>query len=65
MKPKMYLPVYHDTRDQRILSWIEGNVATHQLNQSVKFPKGNGNIRSGLLMAVILITFGLLLVGWA
>jgi hypothetical protein len=64
MKPKMILPVYHDTHDELIIEWVKKNLTTHSIAQ------GNGNIRAilkdgvaftGLIVAVGAV--GLLLVG--
>lgn len=32
MTPKLWIPVYHDTRDQRVIEWANKNFGTHDLN---------------------------------
>ena len=36
MTPKMWIPVYHDTHDQRIHDWVQRNLATDSLNREVQ-----------------------------
>ena len=61
MQPKFYVPVYYDTRDQRVIKWAQRNLTTHELNKevrlsdSVSWPKGNGNIRGGVVFMLFII----------
>ena len=34
--PKMMIPVYFDTQDQRIIEWVNKNMTHHNLAKSVK-----------------------------
>lgn len=55
MKPRMTVPVYHDTRDARVIQWVNRNLTTHDLAQAQNMCKieAKGNIRIWLLAALI------------
>ncbi len=75
VKPYIYLPVYHNTEDQRIIKWAEKNMTTHNL--AVKayskgelnmkpvcsdHKKGNGKIRGWITDG--LVASGLVIIFW-
>lgn len=67
MKPKMTLNIYHDSHDARVHAWVTKNLTTHELNagrvnlvNGLK-TKGNGNIRSYMFAALVILN----LIGWA
>jgi len=41
MTPKLWIPVYHDTADQRIIKWVNEQFTTHDLATTTTITKAS------------------------
>lgn len=64
MKPITTINLYHETADRRVLSYLNKNMATHELVTAgrknlvqTQIKRGNGNIRNFLALIALIGLF--------